>query len=134
MLQQLRWLEYTTDNREVTGSIPVWSTNISGYSSVWLERVIWDHEAVSSNLTTRTRSYSGALRRPGSYQSNRHTQQIYSIKNNCRFEPDSKLLNSLDGEIGLRTCLQNKHKISFRCVQYKKSSLIFSKKYVIIYT
>ena len=26
MLQQLRWLEYTTDNREVTGSIPVWST------------------------------------------------------------------------------------------------------------
>ena len=27
MLQQLRWLEYTTDNREVTGSIPVWSTS-----------------------------------------------------------------------------------------------------------
>ena len=54
MLQQLRWSEYTTDNREVTGSIPVWSTNISGCSSVWLERVIWDHEAAGSSPVIRT--------------------------------------------------------------------------------
>lgn len=27
---------------------------ISGISSVWLERVIWDHEAASSSLASRT--------------------------------------------------------------------------------
>lgn len=75
---QLSWLEYSTDNRAVGGSSPPIPTKrkrlrfksehgpcslgwlrtlpyfISGCSSVWLERVIWDHEAASSSLATRT--------------------------------------------------------------------------------
>ena len=41
-------------NRKVGGSNPPIPTNLSGCSSVWLERVIWDHEAASSSLATRT--------------------------------------------------------------------------------
>ena len=42
-------------NRKVGGSNPPIPTIfISGISSVWLERVIWDHEAVGSSPTSPT--------------------------------------------------------------------------------
>ena len=47
-------VEQRADNAEVAGSNPAVSTNISGISSVWLERVIWDHEAVGLSPTSPT--------------------------------------------------------------------------------
>lgn len=44
-------------------------------------RFLGVEEATGSSPVISTRSNSGALRRPGYYKSNRHTQQIYSIKN-----------------------------------------------------
>ena len=119
---------------------------ISGISSVWLERVIWDHEAVGSSPTSpttarrspqrvkhihkiatlyldivqfgRTLPWGGRGRRfescysdhmgcPPNYESSVTTDKIgvrpvgahsnlILLKNNCWFESNSKLLNSLD--------------------------------------
>ena len=44
-------------------------------------RFLGVEEATGSSPVISTRSNSGALRRPGYYKLNRHTQQIYSIKN-----------------------------------------------------
>ena len=102
---------------------------ISGCSSVWLERVVWDHEAAGSSPVARTiisgcssvwlERYLGVVEAEGSspfiQTIDTHSKSIL-LKNNCWFESNSKLLNSLDGEIGLRACLINKYKMSFRCV------------------
>jgi hypothetical protein len=40
--------------RADVGSIPTAASLVSGCSSVWLERLLWEQEAASSNLVTLT--------------------------------------------------------------------------------
>lgn len=68
-------------DQEAVGSSPASRTIIFRDMAQMVARFLGVEEATGSSPVISTRSNSGALRRPGYYKSNRHTQQIYSIKN-----------------------------------------------------
>ena len=55
--------EYRLAKSKVAGSSPVCHSNTSERSSVWLERLIWDQNVGSSNLSTPTSYRQVAQRR-----------------------------------------------------------------------
>ena len=55
--------EYLLCKQKVVGSIPTSSTKFLGMAQL-VARVIWDHEAVSSSLTTQTKGHRAIDKSP----------------------------------------------------------------------